>query len=76
MPELPVKDPVIPSLREWITQLQNTWSIVQKALTEARNAYKVHAGFLKKGLNLSSLKLGIMYICPHDSFNPYNPLKN
>ncbi|KAK9399648.1 hypothetical protein NXF25_012667 [Crotalus adamanteus] len=43
MPELPAKEPDIPSLQKWIKQLQNTWLVVQKALYKAREAYKAQS---------------------------------
>lgn len=43
MPELPAQEPTIPSLKEWINQLKNMWSVVQNDLADARAAYKGQA---------------------------------
>uniref|UniRef100_A0A2D4MW34 Tf2-1-like SH3-like domain-containing protein n=1 Tax=Micrurus spixii TaxID=129469 RepID=A0A2D4MW34_9SAUR len=43
MPELSVEEPTITSLKEWIHQLQNTWPVVRKALSDARAAFKAQA---------------------------------
>lgn len=39
MPELPLSDPPIISLKDWVSKLQNTWTVVSKSV-ETRDAYK------------------------------------
>lgn len=35
MIEPPLNDPPVPPLKEWISQLQNTWLVMRKALADA-----------------------------------------
>uniref|UniRef100_A0A670Z7K1 Integrase catalytic domain-containing protein n=1 Tax=Pseudonaja textilis TaxID=8673 RepID=A0A670Z7K1_PSETE len=56
MPELPTKDPEIPSLKEWMDNLQAMWPVVRLSLQEARAVYKTHAD--KKRCEPKPFKIG------------------
>lgn len=55
-PELPLATSHIISLKDWVTQLQNSWPEVSKTLEEERETYKKLAD--KKQMKPKDFKIG------------------